>query len=212
VYTFNKTYNKNYNKTPRVRVNRNIFAREVRLIDSDGTQIGIVNINEALRMAYDKNLDLVEIAPTARPPVCKIIDYGKYKYQEKKKEQEAKKHRSIILLKEITLTPKTDDHDLDFKIRHIERFLSEGNKAKVSIKFKGREMAHQNLGRDLMKKIIDKIATIAIVDQAPKMDGRTLSAIFAPAKQQSTQTNINNPNREDTHAKNEDKKELSKAN
>lgn len=163
-----------------LRVNREIRAPEVRVIDEDGTMLGIFSPLEALRMAEAKGLDLIEIAPTAKPPTCKITDYGKYKYEAKKKEHQARKNQTVIVIKEIQLRPRTDQHDLDVKLRHARRFLTEGDKVKVNLRFYGREMAHQELGVMLLKRVSEALSDIAMVEVPPKMEGRQLFVLFAP--------------------------------
>jgi translation initiation factor IF-3 len=163
-----------------LRVNERIRIREVRVIDSDGNQLGVLPTDEALRRAYDAGLDLVEVAPTSRPPVCKIMDYGKYKYQQKKKEHEARKHQTVIDLKEVKFRPKTEDHDIGFKVAHIKRFIEDGDKVKLTLMFRGREMSHMDLGAALMQKIIGLTVEYAKVEQPPKTEGRNMFAILAP--------------------------------
>ncbi len=163
-----------------LRVNREIRAPEVRVIDEDGTMLGVFPPIEALRMAEAKGLDLIEIAPTAKPPTCKIMDYGKYKYELKKKEHQARKNQTVIVIKEIQLRPRTDKHDLDVKLNHARRFLLEGDKVKVNLRFYGREMAHQELGMQLLKKVTDGLSDIAMVEVPPKMEGRQLFVLLAP--------------------------------
>ncbi|MCX7945161.1 MAG: translation initiation factor IF-3 [Deltaproteobacteria bacterium] len=157
-----------------LRVNQQIKVREVRLIDSDGKMVGIVPIEVALESARQKGLDLVEIVPNQSPPVCKIIDYGKYKYQEKKKAQAAKAKQTIVEIKEIKLRPRTEDHDLQFKIAHIRRFIQDGNKAKVTIVFRGREMQHIEIAQPMVNKIIKETEDIAKVEVPPKLEGRSI--------------------------------------
>ncbi|HVK61619.1 MAG TPA: translation initiation factor IF-3 [Bdellovibrionales bacterium] len=163
-----------------LRVNREIRAPEVRVIDEDGTMLGVFPPMEALRLAEDRGLDLIEIAPTAKPPTCKIMDYGKYKYEQKKKEHEARKNQTVIVIKEIQLRPRTDQHDLDVKLRHARRFLLEGDKVKVNLRYYGREMAHQELGVQLLARVTATLTDIAMVETAPKMEGRQLFALYAP--------------------------------
>jgi translation initiation factor IF-3 len=163
-----------------LRVNREIRAPEVRVIDEDGTMLGVYPPMEALRMAEAKGLDLIEIAPTAKPPTCKIMDYGKYKYELKKKEHQARKNQTIIVIKEIQIRPRTDSHDLNVKMKHARRFLLEGDKVKVNLRFYGREMAHQHLGMDLLNKVIKALSDIAMVEVPPKMEGRQLFVLVAP--------------------------------
>ena len=152
----------------------------MRVIGADGSQVGIMDVRSAIIMAQNQALDLVEISPTANPPVCKILDYGKFKYEQKKKQKAAKKNQVVILLKEIQFRPNTDEHDIQFKVKHIQRFLGEGDKVKASIRFRGRETAHADIGHALMKQIIDMVGTSGIVEQAAKMEGKVLSLIFAP--------------------------------
>jgi len=163
-----------------LRVNREIRAPEVRLIDEAGAMLGVMSVPEALRMAEDRGLDLIEIAPTAKPPTCKIMDYGKFKYENKKKEHQARKNQTVIVIKEVQLRPRTDQHDLDVKLRHARRFLLEGDKVKVNLRFYGREMAHQELGMNLLKKVTEALLDVALVEVPPKMEGRQLFVMFAP--------------------------------
>ncbi len=162
------------------RVNEQIRAKEVRLIGPDGKQIGIVSLSQALRYAEDYGLDLVEIAPTAKPPVCKIMDFGEFLYQQAKKAKEAKKKQAQVELKEIKLSPKTDKHDLEVKIKHILRFLEDKNKVKIRIVFKGRELAHPELAERVLKPIFDAVKEKAHIELSPKMEGRQLITILAP--------------------------------
>lgn len=163
-----------------VRVNREIRAREVRVIDSEGKQLGILPLVEALRAAANADLDLVEVSPKSEPPVCRIMDFGKFKYQQSKKAHDAKKKQAVVHLKEVKLRPKTEEHDLEFKLRHIERFLKEGNKTKVTIVFRGREIAHSELGRQMMERIIEQSKEWAKVEQPAKFEGRNYVVILAP--------------------------------
>jgi translation initiation factor IF-3 len=152
----------------------------VRLIDEKGTQIGIVPTVEALDKAKEAGLDLIEVAPQANPPVCKILDYGKYKFEQEKKLRETKKKQKQIKMKEIRMQPKIEEHDLQFKTKHIQEFLEEGNKVKVTIRFRGRELAHTELGRDVLDKILEMIDTPFSVDKKPAMEGRFMSMIISP--------------------------------
>jgi len=163
-----------------LRINYRIRAREVRVIGADGSQLGIMDTKAAIQLAESQGLDLAEVAPTSQPPVCKILDYGKFKYQQKKKQTAAKKKQVVTTLKEVQFRPQTDTHDIDFKVKHILRFLEEGNKVKVSVRFRGREATHADLGYALLKQIIDMVGTSGIVEQNPKMEGKILSLIFAP--------------------------------
>jgi translation initiation factor IF-3 len=153
---------------------------QVRCIGADGGQLGVLDTSEALRIAEESGLDLVEVSPKAMPPVCKIMDYGKFKYEDSKKKKEAKKHQSTVTLKEIKFRPKTDDHDLDFKVKHIRRFLLEGNKAKLVVIFRGREIVHPETGQAMLKRVVELTSDIAMVEQNPMMEGRRMLMIIAP--------------------------------
>ena len=163
-----------------LRINEGIRVREVRLIDADGNQKGIVPTFEALQMAREGGLDLVEVAPQAQPPVCKLLDYGKYKFELEKKSRESKKHQKQIRIKEIRMQPKIDGHDLEFKTRHVREFLDEGNKVKVTVRFRGRELAHTELGRDVLDKILEMLGDAFIVEKPAQMEGRTMSILLNP--------------------------------
>ncbi len=163
-----------------IRVNDRIRIKEVRVISPDGTQLGILPIEQALQTAYSQNLDLVEVAPEARPPVCRIMDYGKYRYEQSKKAREARKKQTIIELKEIKLRPKTEEHDFQFKARNAERFLKEGNKAKVTMMFRGREMIRMDRGKALLNRFVEALKDVGVVEQAPKIEGRNMTLILAP--------------------------------
>jgi len=152
----------------------------VRVIDSDGKMAGVFSAVEALRMAENQGLDLIEIAPMAKPPTCKIIDYGKWKYESKKKEKVARKKQTIIVIKEIQVRPRTDEHDLNVKLRHARRFLLDGDKVKVNLRFHGREMAHQELGLKLLNKISGILGDISNPEAAPKKEGRQMFVLLAP--------------------------------
>ncbi len=152
----------------------------MRLIDENGDNVGVVGIEEARAMADEAGLDLVEIAPQADPPVCKILDYGKYKYEAQKRANEARKKQKIIEVKEIKMRPNIDQHDYDTKLRSIEKFIGEGDKVKVTLRFRGREIAHQNLAHALLNKVKDQVEEIAKVEQFPKMEGRQMIMILAP--------------------------------
>jgi translation initiation factor IF-3 len=169
-----------FNRSDKTNINQDIRAREVRVIDPDGNQIGILPTGEALTKAAEFSLDLVEVSPNANPPVCKIMDYGRYRYEQTKKKQEAKKKQSAFQLKEIKVRPKTGEHDLYVKIGHIKKFIEKKDKVKVSVIFRGREIALSQFGRDLLEKIIKETDEIASVEQSPKFDGRTLIMILAP--------------------------------
>ena len=161
-----------------------IRAQQVRVISPEGEQLGILETEEALRQAQEVGLDLVEVAANADPPVCRIMDYGQYKYQQSKRQHEAKKHQKIVHLKEIKLRPKTEEHDFQFKLKHAIEFVEAGDKVKVTVMFRGREMSHQELGRKLMEKFVEEIGELASVEAPAKMEGRTLSMVIAPKKAQ----------------------------
>lgn len=150
------------------------------MIAPDGSQLGILPTEQALQQAYSMNLDLVEVAPEARPPVCRIMDYGKFRYEQSKKLREAKKKQTVIELKEIKLRPKTEEHDFQFKARHAERFLKEGNKAKVTMMFRGREMVRMDRGKALLERFVEALKDSGVVEQAPKIEGRNMTLILAP--------------------------------
>src|ERR1700737_4238465 len=162
------------------RVNEEIRVREVHLIDKDGGNRGTVQIAEALALAQEAGLDLVEISPNATPPVCKLLDFGKYKYQEQKKQAEARKKQKVVEVKEIKFRPMIDDHDYDVKMRSMARFFEEGDKVKVTLRFRGREMAHQELGYQLLNRVKDDTLKIAKVEQEPRFEGRQVVMVLAP--------------------------------
>ncbi|MGB6100805.1 MAG: translation initiation factor IF-3 [Comamonas sp.] len=164
------------------RLNREIMAPEVRLTGPENEAIGIVSLQEALRMAGDLDVDLVEIAATANPPVCRLMDYGKFKYQEQKKAAEAKAKQTVIDIKEVKFRPGTDDGDYNIKMRNIRRFLADGDKVKVTLRFRGREITHQNLGLDLLNRVRDELADTILVEQFPKLEGRQMIMMIAPAR------------------------------
>jgi translation initiation factor IF-3 len=164
-------------------MNERIRAREIRVIDADGNQLGVMAPYDAIKKAREQNLDLVEISPNAVPPVCRIMDYGKYLYEQEKKERAAKKNQKQIVLKEVKFSVNVDEHDYITKRNHVLRFLGEGDKVKASLRFRGREMAHQNLGRDVLDRLIREIGEKGIVEFRPRMEGNTMHAILAPPKQ-----------------------------
>jgi translation initiation factor IF-3 len=166
----------------RVRINELIRAKEIRVVDEEAGQLGVMTPEQALAIAKSKELDLVEVAPGANPPVCRIMNYGKFQYQKSKRAHEAKKHQKQVVIKEVKFRPKTEEHDFQFKKNNILRFLDEGNKSKASIVFRGREMTHQELGRKLMDRLVQDLSEIADVERPPKMEGYALVAIFLPKK------------------------------
>ncbi|AUM00454.1 MAG TPA: translation initiation factor IF-3 [Pseudothauera hydrothermalis] len=164
------------------RVNGEINAPEVRLVGEDGEQLGIVSLNAALSIAEEAGLDLVEIAPMAKPPVCKVMDYGKFKYQEQKKAHEARLKQKQVQVKEIKLRPGTDENDYQIKLRNLKRFLEDGDKCKVTLRFRGREMAHQEFGLRQLERIKADLEELGQVEQMPKMEGRQMIMVIAPIK------------------------------
>ena len=167
---------------PKAPINENISAREVRLIGADGEQVGIVSIDEALRIAEEAKLDLVEIAADAVPPVCRIMDYGKHLFEKKKQVAAAKKNQKQVQVKEIKFRPGTEEGDYQVKLRNLIRFLNDGDRAKVSLRFRGREMAHQELGLELLKRVEADLTEHGTVEQQPKLEGRQLMMVLAPKK------------------------------
>lgn len=163
-----------------VRVNDRIRAKEVRVVGPDGKQIGVMPLKEALRTAEEMDLDLVEVAPQADPPVCKIMDYGKYRYEQSIKEREARKKQAVVSFKEMKMRPKIDVHDYEVKKRHIERFLRSGHKVKVTVMFRGREMSHTELGLNLLRKLAEEVAELGTVESEPKLEGRNMQMVLAP--------------------------------
>ncbi len=167
-------------KKERIRVNERIYADEVRLISQNKEQIGVVSIKEALKKAQEAGLDLVEISPNAKPPVCKIMDFGKYKYEEKKKAQQSKKKQQTIKVKELRMRPNIGDHDLDNKLKMGKKFLSEGYKLKITLMYRGREMSRQDLGQELMKRVLSMLSEYAELEKDSPLTGRKKSIILAP--------------------------------
>jgi len=176
-------------RTPNVerkhRLNREIMAPSVRLNGLENEPLGIVTITEALRLSGEADVDLVEIAPTADPPVCRLMDYGKFKYQEQKKAAEAKSKQKIIEVKEVKFRPGTDDGDYNIKMRNLRRFIAEdGDKGKITLRFRGREITHQDIGMRMLERIRDELADVAIVEQFPKLEGRQMIMVLSPKKKQ----------------------------
>ena len=174
----NFSYRSKKNSGP--RTNEHITASEVRVISSTGKQLGIISIREALNHAEDEGFDLVEVSPEAKPPVCKIVDYGKLKYKEQKSKKEAKKKQKTIEVKEIKIRPGIDTHDYQVKIKALSKFIGGGNKVKVSMRFRGREMEHKNIGVDLLKKLTDEVSEYAKVEVPPKSEGKQIMMILVP--------------------------------
>ena len=171
-------FKKNKPKSP--RANERIYAREVQVISSQGQNLGVMLTKEAIQMAQQEDLDLIEISPKAKPPVCKIIDMGKFKYNLQKKASKAKKKQKVVNLKEIKLRPVTETHDYNFKIKNAQRFLEKGDKVKFTVKFKGREMQHSRLGRDLMDRIQSDVKAVGKIELSPKFEGRQMIMIIQP--------------------------------
>jgi translation initiation factor IF-3 len=180
VADFKKNYFQRRTKDKGPKSNNRITAPEVQVIGSDGDNIGILNTNEAISMAKEEGLDLIEIAPNAKPPVCKIIDMGKFKYDAQKKANVAKKKQKIVLLKEIKMRPVTETHDYDFKVKNAKKFIGKGDKVKFTIRFKGRELQHSHLGRELMDKIKVDMQDIGKVEVHPKFDGKQMIMVIQP--------------------------------
>ena len=167
-------------RADRTNINQHIRAREVRVIDPEGNQIGVLPIHQALARAKDVGLDLVEMSPNAKPPVCKIMDYGRYKYEQTKKQHEAKKKQSTFQVKEIKIRPKTGEHDIHVKLNHINRFIEKKDKVKVTVIFRGREITLANRGKELLEYIAQETDDYASVEQLPKFEGRTMTMVLAP--------------------------------
>lgn len=159
-------------------MNGQIRAREVRVIADDGAQLGVMTPQDALRMAQQKELDLVEVAPTANPPVCRIMDYGKYRYMQKKKQQESRKKSTAVILKEVKVGAMTSAHDVDFKVGHIREFIGEGHRVKVSVFFRGRSITHPELGKAMLDRIAEKVADVATIEQSARLEGRSMSMML----------------------------------
>ena len=165
------------------QLNEEIRDKEIRVIGADGAQLGIMSSADAQRLAYEKDLDLVKIAPNATPPVCKIMDYGKFRFEQTKKEKDAKKNQRVIEIKEIRMSPGIGDNDFNTKLKNGQKFLNDGNRVKVSVRFRGREMAHTNIGEVLLRNFAEKCADIANLDKAPKLEGRNMSMFLSPKPQ-----------------------------
>jgi len=190
-----------------------IRVHEVRLISADGRQAGVVSTEQAMMLARDSGLDLVEVSPMARPPVCKILDYGKYKFEQEKRIKESKRKQKLGKLKEIRMQPKIESHDLQFKARQVRQFLEEGNKVKVTIRFRGRELAHTEIGRDVLGRILEILVDAAVLERRPQMEGRFMSMFLSPgpaakaaakAAARDAAQAANQPRRETTRAKDQD--------
>lgn len=168
------------------QINEDIRDKEVRLIDEAGEQLGIMSTEAALQIAVDKNMDLVKIAPGSNPPVCKVMDYGKYRFEQSKREKEAKKNQRVIEIKEIRMSPSIGDNDFNVKLRNGQKFLTAGDRLKVTVRFRGREMAHTSIGEQLLKRYAESCADVATVDKNPKLDGRNMAMFLSPKAQPAT--------------------------
>ncbi|HET7275710.1 MAG TPA: translation initiation factor IF-3 [Longimicrobiaceae bacterium] len=166
----------------RTRINQQIRISPVRVIDPEGEQLGILPIEKAIEAAEELGLDLVEVAPMARPPVCRIMDYGKFKYEEQRKARDARKKQHHVQVKEVKMRPGIEDHDFEFKTRHARRFLEEGNKVKLTMMFRGRQMAHPELGREVLERVVEEIADVGKVESSPTMEARSMTMVLAPLK------------------------------
>ncbi len=166
--------------TKEFRVNERIRTREVRVIDENNAQLGVLPTYQALQLARERGLDLVEVAPTAVPPVCRILDYGKFKYEQSKKERDARKNQKQVMLREIRMRPKIDDHDIDFKTRTVEKLLKDGDKVKVTVMFRGREVTHPQIGRALLERVYERVKDFAQLEKAASLEGRNMTIILAP--------------------------------
>ena len=166
-----------------MRINSEIRARDVRVISPEGEQLGVMSTRDAMQVATERELDLVEVAPNARPPVCRIMDYGKYRYEQTKQKKEAKKRQKIVTVKEVRMTPKIDDHDFQVKAKNAERFLADGNKVKVSVRFRGREVVHSNLAREMLLGMAEQINQVGSIERQPLMEGRQMIMILAPKQE-----------------------------
>lgn len=164
-------------------INDEIRAKEVRLVGAEGEQIGIKPLREALQMAIDLNLDLVNVAPQAKPPVCRIMDYGKFRYEMQKKEKEARKNQKIVDIKEVWFRANIEEHDFQTKFRNVVKFLGEGDKVKCSVRFRGREITHANIGQKILERVKNEVAEISVVERQPKLEGRSMIMILAPKPQ-----------------------------
>lgn len=160
-------------------MNERIRVREIRVIDDTGSQLGVMSPQQALAVAREKGLDLVEISPTAQPPVCRIMDFGRYQYEEQKRTRQARKHQKTIEVKEIKFRPKVDEHDYQFKKKHVERFLEHGDKVKATIFFRGREMAHPEFGRHILDRLVDELQEVALQETVPRMEGNQMHTILS---------------------------------
>ena len=171
-----------------MRINDEIHVREVRVTSATGEQLGIMQTRDALRMAEEQHLDLVEVAPKARPPVCRIMDYGKYRYEQQKRDKEARKKQKVITIKEVKLRPNIEQHDFDVKLKNALKFVQEGNKVKVTIMFRGRELSHPELGREVLEKVAEQLKDMVSVERTAKLEGKNMTMILAPKAQKAVKS------------------------
>lgn len=187
-----------------MRINEEIRIREVRVTGADGESLGIMQTRDALRMAEEQHLDLVEVAPKAKPPVCRIMDFGKYRYEQQKREKEARKKQKVITIKEVKLRPNIEQHDFDVKLKNALRFVQEGNKVKVTIMFRGRELSHPELGKELLEKLADQLKDMVSVERTAKLEGKNMTMILAPKPQKSSKSSKTQAKGGNTDAKDQD--------
>lgn len=182
-FYFTKERSENFRRWRRInnelRINEDIRAREVRVVSADGEQLGIMALRDALQVAKEKDLDLVEVAPMAKPPVCRIMNYGKYRFEQAKREREAKKRQKVIEIKEIRLTPKIEEHDFMVKVRATQKFLKDGDKVKITVRFRGREIVHSDLGRNRLLQIYESVRDCAVMEREPKIEGKNMIMILS---------------------------------
>lgn len=178
----NRQSNRGKSQQDRTLINQAIRAKEVRLIDSEGAQVGVVSRDEALAKATAADLDLVCISPNASPPVCRIMDYGKYRYEQQRKQRESKKNQKVLVTKEIRLSPTIDSHDFETKAKHAEKFLTKGDKVKVSIRFRARAITHSNIGKDVLERFAERVHEFGTIETKPKLEGRSMHMLLAPIK------------------------------
>ena len=169
-----------------LRINEEIRAKEIRVVSSDGEQLGILSVKDAIKLAQEKELDLVEVAPAAKPPVCRIMDYGKYRYEQSKREREARKKQRVIEVKEVRMTPKIEAHDFQVKVKAAQKFLKDGDKVKAIIRFRGREIVHAELGQTLLMQLYDTVRDSAVIEREPKIEGKSMIMIIAGKNERTT--------------------------
>ena len=187
-----------------MRINEEIRIREVRVTDANGEQLGVMLTRDALKLAEDKHLDLVEVAPKARPPVCRIMDFGKYRYEQQKREKEVRKKQKIITIKEVKLRPNIEQHDFEVKLKNAQRFIEEGNKVKVTIMFRGRELSHPELGSEVLDRLAKALEEVVTVERAAKLEGKNMTMILSPKAQKAQKTKKTTTKGGDGSAQNQD--------